>query len=99
MTSNGQRLRRSRWGFTLRTANQIYWFRTRFLFAGTIRAMDGEKSRIGVYKSGGFYTGPFVELVERCEELLSPNLKPPSANARGIRVARAIGVDKKAKPS
>jgi hypothetical protein len=49
-----------------------------------------KKSEVGVYMSGGRYTGPFVELVERCEELLSPDLKPPSANARGKRVERAI---------
>jgi hypothetical protein len=58
-----------------------------------------KKSQIGAYKSGGRYTGPFVQLVERCEELLPSDLRPPSADARGKRVARAIGVHKKAKPS
>jgi hypothetical protein len=58
-----------------------------------------KKSDIGVYKSGGRYTGPFVELVERCEQLLSPDLKPPSVDARGKRVARAIGVLKSRKGS
>jgi hypothetical protein len=58
-----------------------------------------KKSQVGVYKSGGRWTGPFVELVEKCEELLSPRLRPPSANARGKRVARAIGAHKKANPS
>jgi hypothetical protein len=51
-----------------------------------------KKSTIGVYKSGGCWTGPFVEIVERCEELVSIDLRPPSAEARGKRVARAIGV-------
>jgi hypothetical protein len=58
-----------------------------------------KKSQIGVYQSGGRWTGPFVELVERCEELLPAELRPPSAEARGKRVARAIGAHKKAKAS
>jgi hypothetical protein len=58
-----------------------------------------KKSEVGVYKSGGCWTGPFVELVERCEELLPPSLRPPSANARGKRVARAVGALKRAKAS
>jgi hypothetical protein len=66
---------------------------------GLYELWRAKTSLIGVYKSGGHYTGPFVELVERCEELLSPDVKPPSANARGKRVARAIGVHKKPKPS
>jgi len=56
-----------------------------------------KKSTIGVYKGGGHWTGPFVELIARCEEILPPYLRPPSANARGERVARAIGADKKDK--
>jgi hypothetical protein len=58
-----------------------------------------KESTIGVYKSGGRWTGPFVEVVEKCEELIPIDLRPPSANARGKRVARAIGAHKKANPS
>jgi hypothetical protein len=57
-----------------------------------------KKSTIGVYKSGGRWTGPFVEVVERCEELVPIDLRPPSANARGKRVARAIGAHKQENP-
>src|SRR5262249_37178434 len=46
-----------------------------------------KKSQIGVYQSGGRYTGSFVKLVEMCEELLPAYLKPPSEDARGRRVA------------
>jgi hypothetical protein len=58
-----------------------------------------KKSEIGVYKSGGRWTGPFIELVERCEELLPAYLRPPSELARGKRVARAIEAHKKANAS
>jgi hypothetical protein len=70
-----------------------------FFVRGLYDLWAAKTSQIGVYKSGGRYIGPFVEIVERSEELLPSELKPPSAEARGKRVARAIGVHKRAKPS
>jgi len=76
---------------------------TLFQYTALVRGLyefwRAKKSHAGVYKSGGCYIGPFVDLVERCEELLHVNLRSPSADARGKRVARAIGLLKKTKPS
>jgi hypothetical protein len=66
---------------------------------GLYEFWSAKTSEIGVYKLGGNYTGPFVKVVERCEELLSPDLRPPTENARGKRVARALGVHKNRKAS